>query len=105
MCRCPRWYSISDNEEVIRCQFILCCDLGLHPHGIKNDLPRLNVNYRAEFLSKNPMKLCNEYHDTLMDAASLRGGLDYKEEIPKENYNDDESDDDTSSETESEEEW
>ena len=51
------------------------------------------------------MKLCDEDHDTLMDAASLQEGLDYEEEIPKENYNDDESDDDTSSETESEEEW
>ena len=40
-----------------------------------------------------------------MDAASLREGLDYEEEIPEENYNDYESDEDTSSETESEEEW
>ena len=102
--RCPRWYWISDREVLIRCQSILCCDIVLHPHGIENDLPRLNVHYRAEVLSNNPMKLCDDDHDTLMDAASLREGLDYEEEIPEENYNDYESDEDTSSDTESEEE-
>ena len=103
--RCPRWYWISDREVLIRCQSILCCDIVLHPHHvIENDLPRLNVHYRTEVLSNNPMKLCDDDHDTLMDAASLREGLDYEEEIPEENYNDYESDEDTSSDTESEEE-
>ena len=103
--RAPHWYWISDVEVVVRCQFILCCDLELHSLGPNNDLPRLNVNYRAEVLSNNPIKLCVEDHDDLMDAASHREGLDYDEEIREEEYDDDyESDGYSSSDTVSEEE-
>ena len=79
----PRWYWNSEKEVVVRCQFILCSDLELHPHCIQNDLPRLNTNYCAIVLSNNQMKESNEDHDTLMDAASLWEGLDYAEELPE----------------------
>ena len=41
------------------------------------------------------MKVSNEDHDTLMDAASRWEGLDYKEDLPEDsfNWNDYETDD------------
>ena len=42
----------------------------------------MNAQYRATVLKLNPMHLSDENHDVLMDAASLREGLDYVEEIP-----------------------
>ena len=80
--RAPRWFWLSDKEVVVRCQFVLCSHLVLQEHNTDNDLPRMNAQYRATVLKLNSMRLSDENHDVLMDAASLREGLDYVEEIP-----------------------
>ena len=80
--RAPRWFWLSDKEVVVRCQFVLCSHLVLQEHNTDNDLPRMNAQYRETVLKLNPMRLSDENHDVLMDAASLREGLDYVEEIP-----------------------
>ena len=64
------------------CQFVLCPNLDLQHQSAKNNLPRMNAQYRESVLALNPIHLSDENHDILMDAASLREGLDYKEEIP-----------------------
>ena len=48
----------------------------------ENDLSRMNAQYRESVLALNPIHLSDENHDILVDAASLREGLDYEEEIP-----------------------
>jgi hypothetical protein len=80
--RAPRWFWLSDKEVVVRCQFVLCSNVVLQNHDTDNDLPRMNTQYRQSILQLNPMRLSDETHDVLMDAASLREGLDYVEEIP-----------------------
>jgi len=80
--RAPRWFWLSDKEVVVRCQFVLCSHLVLQEHNTDNDLPRMNAQYRENVLNLNPMHLSDENHDILMDAASLREGLNYVEEIP-----------------------
>ncbi len=42
----------------------------------------MNGQYRLSVLALNPIGLTDKNHDVLMDAASLRDGLDYKEEVP-----------------------
>ncbi len=42
----------------------------------------MNATYRESVLALNPIHLSDDNHNILMDAASLREGLDYKEEIP-----------------------
>ncbi len=64
------------------CQFVLCPNLDLQERSADNDLPRMNVHYWESVPALNPICLSDENHDILMDAASLREGLDYKEEIP-----------------------
>ncbi len=66
----------------MRCQFVLCPNSDLNEHSAENDLPRMNANYRSSILLLNPIGLSDKNHDILMDAASLREGLDYDEEIP-----------------------
>ena len=66
----------------MRCQFVLYPNLDLNEHSAENDLPRMNANYRASILLLNPIRLSDKNHDILMDASSLREGLDYDEEIP-----------------------
>ncbi len=66
----------------MRCQFVICPNLDLHEISAENNLPRMNAHYRESVLALNPIRLSDENHDTLMDAASLREGLDYEEEIP-----------------------
>ena len=56
--------------------------LVLQEHNTDNDLPRMNAQYRESVLKLNPMRLSDENHAILMDAARLREGLDYVEEIP-----------------------
>ncbi len=68
---------------VVRCQFFLCPNLDLQQQSAEHDLPRMNAQYRKSVLSLNPIHLSDENHDILMDAASLREGLDYEEEIPE----------------------
>jgi len=80
--RAPRWFWLLDKEVVVRCQFVLCSHLVLQEHNTDNDLPRMNAQYRENVLNLNPMHLSDENHDILMDAASLREGLNYVEEIP-----------------------
>ena len=80
--RAPRWFWLSDKEVVVRCQFVLCSNVVLQSHDADNDLPRMNAQYRENVLKLNPMHLSDENHGVLMDAASLREGLDYVEEIP-----------------------
>ena len=80
--RAPRWFWQSEKEVVVRCQSILCSDVQLREHCSENDLPRMNGQYRLSVLALNPIQLSNENHDILMDAASLRDGLDYEEEVP-----------------------
>ena len=78
----PRWFWLSNKEVVVRCQFVLCSQLVLQEHNTDNDLPRMNAQYRESVLKLNPMRLSDENHAILMDAARLREGLDYVEEIP-----------------------
>ncbi len=89
----------------MRCQFILCPNLDLNEHSAENDLPRMNTNYRASILLLNPICLSDENHDILMDAASLREGLDYDKEIldsaSESRESDDEMDDDDETDSES----
>ncbi len=80
--RAPCWLWLLDREVVIHCQFILCSNLDLQEHGSNNELPRMNVHYQKSELVLNPICLSDNNHDILMDAASLREGLDYQEEIP-----------------------
>ena len=80
--RAPHWFWQSEKEVVVRCQSILCSDLQLIEHSSDNDLPRMNGQYRLSVLALNPIRLSNENHNILMDAASLRDGLDYEEEVP-----------------------
>ncbi len=80
--RAPRWFWLSDKEVVVRCQFVICPNLDVHEISAENNLPRMNAHYRESVLVLNPIRLGDENHDTLMDAASLREGLDYEEEIP-----------------------
>jgi hypothetical protein len=80
--RAPRWFWLSDKEVLVRCQFVLCSNVVLQNHNTDNNLPRMNAQYRQSVLKLNPMRLSDENHDILMDAASLREGLDYVEEIP-----------------------
>ena len=89
----------------MRCQFVLCPNLDLNEHSAENDLPRMNANYQASILLLNPIRLSDENHNILMDAASLREGLDYDEEIPESasesSESDDEMDDDDEMNSES----
>ena len=78
----PRWFWLSDKEVVVRCQFVLSSQLVVQNHNADNNLPRMNAQYQQSVLQLNPMRLSDENHDVLMDAASLREGLDYVEEIP-----------------------
>jgi hypothetical protein len=64
------------------CQFVLCPNLDLQQQSAENDLSRMNAQYREGVLALNPIHLSDNNHEILMDAASLREGLDYKEEIP-----------------------
>jgi hypothetical protein len=88
---------------VVRCQFILCPNLDLHEHSAENDLPRMSANHRTTVMGLNPIRLSDKHHDVLMDAASLREGLDYMEEIAdsaselsnSDEETDDEDDDDS----------
>jgi hypothetical protein len=107
----PRWFYVGEKEVVVHCQFILCPNFDLQEHSPMNDLPRMNANHRTTVLLLNPIRLSDEYHDVLMDAASLREGLDCEEEIPDsasessnsdEETEDEEDDDAESSETEDE---
>jgi hypothetical protein len=66
----------------VRCQFVLCPNLDPNEHSTENDLPRMNANYRASILFLSPIHLSDKNHDILMDASSLREGLDYDKEIP-----------------------
>ncbi len=59
------------------CQFVICPNLDLHEVSAKNNLLRMNAHYRESVLALNPICLSDENHDILMDAASLREGLDY----------------------------
>ena len=101
----PCWYWLSEKEVVVRCQFVLCPNLDLNEHSAENDLPRMNANYQASILLLNPIRLSDENHNILMDAASLREGLDYDEEIPESasesSESDDEMDDDDEMNSES----
>jgi len=80
--RAPRWFWLSDKEVLVRCQFVLFSNVVLQNHNTDNNLPRMNAQYRQSVLKLNPMRLSDENHDILMDAASLREWLDYVEEIP-----------------------
>ena len=80
--RAPCWFWLLEKEVVVRCQFVLCPNLDLNENSAENDIPRMNANYRASILLLNPIRLSDKNHDILMDAASLREGLDYDEEIP-----------------------
>ena len=65
----------------------------------------MNAQYRESVLKLDPMRLSDENHDILMDAASLREWLDYVEEIPdsssetSDNNKETEEDDGTESES------
>ena len=76
-------------------------------HNTDNNLPRMNAQYRENIFKLNPMRLSDENHDILMDAASLREGLDYVEEIPdsssKMSDDNEDMDEDDGSESESNE--
>ena len=76
----PRWYTLSEDEVIVRCQCILGSDIELVPHSSENDLPpHLNQRYRQLVLEKmKPMKLHEDTHDQLMDSVSL-WELDYEE--------------------------
>jgi hypothetical protein len=78
----PCWYWLFNKEVVVRCQFILCSNLVLEAHNTDNELPRMNAQYRESVLALKPICLSDPNHDILMDAASLRDGLDYEEEVP-----------------------
>ena len=79
--RAAQWYSLSDVEVVVRCQFVLGSDVVLSPHGTDNEFPRMNRKYREEVLANmNQMRLREDEHDNLMDSVSLQEGLDYEEE-------------------------
>ncbi len=64
----------------------------------------MNAQYWESVLKLNPMHLSDKNYDILMDAASLREGLNYVEEIPdssletSDNNEDMEEDDGTESE-------
>jgi len=102
----PCWFWLSDKEVLVRCQFVLCSNVVLQNHNTDNNLPRMNAQYRQSVLKLNPMRLSDENHDILMDAASLREGLDYVEEIPdssSETSDDDNMEEDDGTESESNE--
>ncbi len=79
--RAPRWYTLSEDEVIVRCQCVLGSDVELVPHSSDNDLPlHLNRRYRdLVWETMKPMKLREDNHE-LMDSVSLREGLEYKEE-------------------------
>jgi hypothetical protein len=103
--RAARWFWVGEREVVVRCQFILCPNLDLHEHSAENDLPRMSANHRTTVMGLNPIRLSDEHHDVLMDAASLREGLDYTEEIAdsasESSDSDEETDDDDDDDSES----
>jgi hypothetical protein len=80
--RAPQWYTLSEEEVIVRCQCVLCSDLELLPHGIDNDLPPwLNRRYLELVLATmKAMRLMIETHNQLMDLVSLWEGLDYEED-------------------------
>jgi hypothetical protein len=80
--RAPLWFWLGEREVIVRCQFVLCPNLELHEHSTENDLPRMNATHRASILLLNPIRLSDDHHDMMMDAASVREGLDYYEDIP-----------------------
>ena len=101
----PHWFWLSDKEVMVHCQFVLCSNVVLENHNAGNDLPRMKTQYRHSVLELNPMRLSDETHDVLMDAASLRERLDYVKEIPdsssetSDNNKETEEDDGTESES------
>ena len=101
----PCWFWASEIEVVVRCQFVFCPNLDLNEHSAENDLPRMNANYWASIMLLNPIGLSDENHDILMDAASLREGLEYDKEIPdsasESSKSDDEMDNDNETNSES----
>ena len=100
--RAQWWFWIGDTEVVVHCQFVLCPNLELQECNANNDLPRANAAHRASVLSLNPICLSDENHDVLMNAASLREGLDYEENIP---FNTLESSDDNEETDDEEQEY
>ena len=54
----------------------------------------MNEKSRLQAVALNPLRLRNEDHDFLMDAASLLEGLNYEEEIPDSPGDEEEGDDD-----------
>ncbi len=79
--RASCWFYVGEKEVVVCSQFVLCPNFDMQEHSAMNDLPRMNANHWMTMLLLNPICLSDKYHDTLMDAASLREGLDYEEEI------------------------
>jgi len=77
------WYTVSDVEVLVRCQTILQSDVQLVPPSPENELPSMTRVTRAQALALNPLRVTNENHDFLMDAASLMEGLDYEVDIPE----------------------
>ena len=94
------WYTVSEVEVLVRCQTILHSDVKLAPHSHENKLPGMNPASRAQALALNPLRVTDEDHDFLMDAASLMEGLDYEVDIP-----DASTDDEGDAEDDEEEEY
>ena len=78
------WYTVSHVEVLVRCQTILQSNVELMPyHSEDNQLPpRMNQDSREQALALAPLRMTDDDHDFLMDAASLMEGLDYEVEIP-----------------------
>ena len=92
--RANHWYTIGNTKVLVRCQSLLQSKIQLLPHSPDNKLPRMNEKSRLQAVALNPLRLRNEDHDFLMDAASLLEGLNYEEEIPDGPGDEEEGDDD-----------
>jgi len=76
------WYTVSATEIVVQCQTILHSNMSLLQHSSANELPRMRRKNRLDILALNPLKVPPSEHDFLMDAVSIREGLDYEIELP-----------------------
>ncbi len=64
------------------------------PHSTENHLPRMRADFRAQALALSPLRLSNETHDFLMDAAGLLEVLNYEVDIPNDTAEEEEGDND-----------
>jgi hypothetical protein len=94
----PHWYTPSDDTTVVEVKYVLRTRLQLQPIRTSNVLP--NACARVEAMRKKTIKVSTLDHEVIMEEATTRDRLEYKEE--DEDKRDEDSEESKESESESE---